>query len=775
MHDDQLSNPSLSPAQERIAQMIEGHALAACGERGGRILFLAGETGSGKSQLLRVTAARLSHRPETFGIATGGLREDKATSKDRKWLERADALISGAASVASALDPGLSLVGPIARLSIAAAGVLEALAPGLTSAELLTRMLRAATRNTAGRPLICLVDDANWLRGTWWTELQFSFAREIAEELSLVLVLAVEGDPHLPDDPGEEDPPPQRVARSLVARNLAEWIALDGLSVSELNEWLGPSHRTPVRALRDLTGGRSGDALELWRSWIADEVLTESDSGWQLNRPAGLEHDALTKLAALVDGALPESPSSVRELAREVLACGALEGRSFTAAAVADAIGRDRETVEDLLDELVADSPEEGVLREPRSVEVHDLGRTNAWTLWRYEFASPFLWRGARSRLPDLPADTAMRLIDSLRKAYGHEIPAIAPAIARLAEMTGRAALIANYRGLVKVPSRMALEAQARYLLHESSDDWTLADHRDASYVFSETALGLCFYRPNDTLLPFAERALDHASTAMQQGRRALTLALFAKAKLNLRLGQIDLAQEALLLARDNSAVGEPGLLANVLCELAEIARSQKDDIGEARTLVKEAALLYRRVDNAVGEAVCKYELGLIAQHEGDMALARALNEEAIAITRGTGDRPREMTMQFQQAEIEYQDGNLDLARELVQGALEYQAATGKVFSEAACLALLARIETTRGNPTTAKAPAESALSLQRQLHDRPAEADALRTLAEVASAMNERDRARQLFIEAQAAYLEIGNAWYAERMGQRLASFDGQ
>jgi tetratricopeptide (TPR) repeat protein len=769
MDGNQLGDLPLSPAQERVAQTIEGCARNAQNDRGGRILFVGGETGSGKSHLLQTVASRLSHDPQDFQIATGGVSMVQAEPAALKWRERAEALIASAASVASALDPSLSLVGPIANFSTAAAAVLEAMVPGLTSTELVTRVLRAATRNASGQPLICLIDDADWLGGVWWTEMQFSFAKEVAEELSLVLVLAVDGDPRLAEDSSEDDPPPQRVARSLIARNLAEWTALERLTSLELNDWLGPSQRAPLLGVLNLTGGRSGDALELWRTWVADGVISKGQSGsWELARPKALEHDALTRLAALVERDLPEANPTERETIREALAFGALEGRSFTAAAVADAIACDRDAMEDLLDELVVDPTGDGVLRPPRAIDVHDLKRSRSWSLWRYEFASTLLWRAARERLSDRPEETALRLLDSLKKSYEHEVPAIAPVMARLADLSGQSTLISHYRSLVRAPSQMALEAQARYLLNECTESWTRADHRDASYVFSETALRLCFFQPYESLLPFAERAVDHAQEAEQDGRRALTIALLAMGKLKHRLGQIDLAEETLLAARRNSAQGDPSLLANVLCELAEVSRSRGTEDRKAKSLLEEADLLFRRVGNRLGMAGCKYELGVIALREGDLPSARALNQEAMAITHGAGNRSREMTMQFQQAEIEYQDGNPDLARDLVEEALRYQAAVGKVFSEAACLALFARIETTRGNPEVAKDLAESALALHRKLHDQPAEADALRTLAEVMAALEEKDQASQLFSQAREAYVAIGHHTYAEKMTAR-------
>lgn len=770
MEDDRLGERGLSPPQNRVAGTIAEFAQEVSSEGRGQILFLSGQLGSGRSHLLRVAADRLAEMPGELRVARGGLTRAPDSHETSKWAESAEALFTSAASVASALDPGLSLVGPVAALSVAAAGIVQTATRGVTSTELVTRVLRAASREDPKRALICLVDDATWLSGTWWTELQFFFAKEIADELPLLLVLAIDGDPHAagPSDDG----PPGSVAQSLLRRNLASWTSLGELTEDELSSWLGPAPREAARATLELTRGRSGEAVELWRGWLADGVLVPSTGeGWELQRPDGILDDAAGKLAEMIETALGPREGDDRDVLREALGFAALEGKTFTAAAVAEAVRGDRDEVEDLLDELVVEPPGEGVLRPPRAVEIQNLQHSRSWALWRYEFANSLIWRAARDRFSDLPTERAAeQLLEALAASYEHETPRIAPLMARLAKLTGNPSTSTRYEGLVRVPSQAALVGQARCLLIADSSDWTTTEHRDASYALSQVALKLCFFKPYATIQPFAAQAVEHAKKAGAQGRRAHALAKLAEGRLLHRLGDLDGAAEAFTDARRTSRDGDPGLLASILSELVDVLRTRENEQhDEERRLLEEAAALYERVGSSRGRAACRYSLGIIAIHEGNLPLGRSLNEEALTMFRAAREREWEMTCFYQQAEIEYRDGKPDLAWDFVQEALRYQSAIGKTYSEAACLGLLARIECTRGDTESARAAAESALALSWKLEDLPGLASTLRISAEVAANRGENGRARQFLLEAREVYEEIGSEHRILRISRQL------
>lgn len=77
----------------------------------------------------------------------------------------------------------------------------------------------------------------------------------------------------------------------------------------------------------------------------------------------------------------------------KLLGCAALEGRHFTADAVARVLGRDRDELVDFLDDTLVrgeDRPE-GVLVEEESVPIDD-PRSGRRYLCRYAFTSDLYW-----------------------------------------------------------------------------------------------------------------------------------------------------------------------------------------------------------------------------------------------------------------------------------------------------------------------------------------------------------------------------------------------
>jgi hypothetical protein len=189
------------------------------------------------------------------------------------------------------------------------------------------------------------------------------------------------------------------------------------------------------------------DAAWLASTWCADGIL----------------EDALTELSRRLEALRGDRGRGGDDLLRETLAFGALEGRRFTAAAVARALNHDQNEVEDLLDELVAEVPEEGILRPPWLLKVQDLPHGGHRVMWRYEFTNSLLWRAARERLSDLPSKTAAaQMVDAVVASFGGEAPLILPTLARLADLAGDPSRAARYRALITSPSVAAMAAQAR-------------------------------------------------------------------------------------------------------------------------------------------------------------------------------------------------------------------------------------------------------------------------------------------------------------------------
>jgi hypothetical protein len=752
---EDLNYLGLSPAQERAAQAISTLAEEVDPQGGGKIVFLTGHSGSGTSHLLRSAMRRLDELG--FRVALGGLAESPQSDQETGWARQAGALATSALSVASVLEPSLSLAASIAGFSAAASGVLSAQRYEVGSTELIARVLRAAAQEAPERPLVCLVDDATSLSGDWWTELQFSFAKEVAEELSLVLLLAVE-EPTTGGGPSEEQSS-SRVARSLLKRELADVVPLEALSSNELRGWLGLSPRSAAKEVTELTQGRTGEAIELWRAWLSYGVVESTERGSHINDTDAISHDAATELAARMERLRGAGERAEEDLLREALALGALEGRTFTAAAVARALNRDRDMVEDLLDELVAERPEAGILSTPQPIEVQDPLDHSARTLWRYEFSGNLLWRAAQDCLSDSPAKAAAAsMLAAVVDSYGNEIPLILPALARLADLAGDQAEATRFRSLVSYPSVAALAAQADLLLESDKSGWEPADYRDASKVLSEAATGLREHRDMRDLLQLAHHAAEDARAAGEVGKRALAVALMVESFLLSYIGNTAPAKAKVEEARAMVQHGEPNLLATVLRQLAEIMRERFEDADEQRALLEESLRLFRRTRNRVGEATVQSDLAAIAIREDDLTLARRLNREALVGMQGAGDKSQELFVIKQLANIELKARNLDRARELSEEVLRRRLAEGNERRVAGCRLMLSRIEQLSGNFEQAWTLGKAALAFFRNGDDPGAEARTLHILGDTALGLDEEVPARELLEEARSILKRLGD-----------------
>jgi AAA ATPase domain len=194
----------LSPLQEeyfdRLAELVHR-----AGETGrGRVVFLAGGPGSGRSFWSDTVERRLINAR----VVAGGFQDGEYVPRNterRQALSADDAsLITSVAALGTLLGPVAALVGGLITVSVAARGVLAELRQrgrvvGLH--ELLPRLLRAAAHEDSTRPLVCLIDDADMAEGNWWASLLLSFAQEIELELPLVLVMGVDGPAELDDAP----------------------------------------------------------------------------------------------------------------------------------------------------------------------------------------------------------------------------------------------------------------------------------------------------------------------------------------------------------------------------------------------------------------------------------------------------------------------------------------------------------------------------------------------------------------------------------------------
>jgi hypothetical protein len=178
-------------------------------------------------------------------------------------------------------DVGVPYAGLIAQILAATALPLELLErvtrrerPDLS--EFAPRLLRELCE--AG-PVVCIADEADQAAtGGLWADLILGFARRVARNQQLLLILGVDG----PEQLGvhqDDEPDSLFCARELVADELACWHPLAAVTPEDVERWIGPTSLEVLRALVEVTGGRAGMTGRLWDDWRRRGVVEDETDG----------------------------------------------------------------------------------------------------------------------------------------------------------------------------------------------------------------------------------------------------------------------------------------------------------------------------------------------------------------------------------------------------------------------------------------------------------------------------------------------------------------
>ena len=342
------------------------------------------------------------------------------------------------------------------------------------------------------------------------------------------------------------------------------------------------------------------------------------------------------------------------ELAAQVLAAGAVIGRSFALETVRDVSGRGDEETVAALDELSG----RGILVETEGA--HDFRHEQTRRV-AYERTS----NGRRRLLHRRTAETLAGRLDA---------PALSAAIAQHFRLAGRDTeaavwlvaagerardLYANSEALAHFRDALALGYPDPAALSEQIGDLrTLAGDYGGALASYEAAaalagpaqlgplehrIGLVHHRRGEWLL--AESSFERALAALDGGTDAERARVTADRSLNAhRLGRDDEAQElagsALALA---AGAGDRRALAQAHNILGILATG-RGDRAEARAQL-EQSLELSAADDPAARAAALNNLALAYRAEGELALALSLTEEALALCETVGDRHREAAL----------------------------------------------------------------------------------------------------------------------------------
>jgi len=760
-----------------LAALLAAYEAIARGSGGGRTVFVSGDAGSGRTELLRMldAAARRADPPAT--VLAGGFRDGRFVGWDEDGPQAAKVMrvVESVVSLAEVMLPYVALLGQVLSKSKAAGALVRDLfdkRERLAPTELLPRLLGALC---AEGPAVCLVDDADRAPDGLWADLVLGMGGRVASDWPLLLVLALDGPARLGDhDDGEPDS--LYVARCLRDDGVADWHPLAAVELGELERFTGAAEPEILRALLDVTGGRAAWAAQLWRHWRASGVVVQDDDRdpcWRFAR------DGRTRAADPVEDVLGrrrmielvgDDTRALRE-ARELLVCAALEGRRFTAEGVAAALGRDRDEVNDLLDERLArdEGHPLGLVVEDGSVEVDD--ETGRRTLWRYRFAAELDWLtlSRHDGLTDARrSERAGELARALRSLYGGEAHRIAHALARLFALAGEGDTARHFTRMAdNGVSREVILWRARAAL-DAPDPPDPAGRRRASQLLIAAADELFHSGPFTDGLRFAEAAHRLAPLRGDQAK-----ALWLTGHHQARLGEYQRARQALRRARALfRELGDRPGEATARNELAHIDVAQ-GDYDEARAELTRVLALCRELGDRRGEAAARHELAHIDVEQGDYDEARVELTRVLALFRELGYRHGEAVTRHALAGIDVEQGSYDEARAELTRVLALRRELGDRHGEAATRHALAHIDVEQGDDDEARVELTRVLALFRELGDRRSEAIARHALARIDVAQGNDDEARVELTGALALFRELGDRASEAVALQHLAELD--
>jgi len=793
----------------------------------GRTVFLAGDDASGRDDLLRQWAENLgAARPKPLVLGGSFDGEDyrpwaadrASASATKQALDAAlRAVKTGLSLGGLLLPPGIELLlGQLVSKVQAGADLVASAIAALDRPADLSVFAFALRELCRAGPAVCIISSVDEQPGPLWGELPWLLSRRIAHDLPLLLVLALDG-PQTLGESHDQEPVPHRVARELTAVevDVATWHWLAPLTADIVERWTGPVSPDVMSWLLEVTSGRSGETARRWRDWQQRGLVEDRSEGRWLFA-AG--HDPMLDMDGLLDGRTRRlCGGEVQELARiqRFLGCAALEGRRFTAEAVALAVqpGRDPAEIIDFLDSALVfdDAHPDGLVSKDTSALVP--AGDGARELARYRFARELDWIALRHHgLSDGERRQKARgLVEAFEHLYGANVSARADTLARLSAIAGDSARARRYEKAagINTDSRITLwrarsaisgadptdlvgrHHVAQLLLH-GAEELLSSGPFDEGVIFARAAQrvtdaldqrALAVYLTGLHLRSAGERGQARAELKRAEGLyrtlggraglAGLAVTLHALAMLDSEQYEFDQARAGYAAVREiYRDLGDRHGEASVHAGLAGLDRDQ-GEVENARIGYATARAIFRELGDLSGEADTQRRLAELDNHAHQFDRARTRYIAARDVYRDLGDRHGEAHTQAGLADVDRAQDQLDRAREGYTAALEIHRDVGCRIGEAHARSGLARINRSDGQVDLARAGYMAAATISRELGNRRAEATARRWLAELDRDEGAVDSARKGFIAVSDMFREVGDRHGEAHVLEGLADLD--
>jgi tetratricopeptide (TPR) repeat protein len=639
--------------------------------------------------------------------------------------------------------------------------------------------VRAVLRVAAGpqlvigwQPVVCILDglDRAPTAQQWWEGLVLRLAGELGD-LPLLLVTTLEGPAELG---GHElgEAAGLWVARRLVDAGVASWVPMGRLDVDAVAAWLGPCEPELAVRLWEVTGGEPRWLGELWEHWRATRVVRRDLTGqWVLGMPdhaaLGKVHDLLWERIARCYGGLVDD-DKLDAMVR-VVAVGALEGRQFTAQAVALVVGRDADELIDELDEHLLAGPErpDGLLEEAGFVALADPRATTdgegegRWVS-RYRFVSELHWRTLRRYgLPGRERHDGCRaLAAALERVLQPEPERAAAQIASLLREAGDHQAAAAWQIQAEFGAAVpVVEASARLLLAQDTSGWDRFDHAQAARQLGHATFLLWHHRPVGMVLGVAEGWAQTAQAAnwpAQHARALYHCGLLHQMRWepNSAVGYFRQAR------REAAAAGDLEFAARAMTERARTELHQ-GQMRMARRRAEAARQLAHRHYAPRAEASALGVLADLALRAGDREGALAAATAGAVAAERSGDRMLLALLLEYLSGAQQELGRVEQAQETAARALDMARQTGDRVHEGSIEWRLGRLWAT--DPPVAEGHLLRGLAISRQLDDPALEARCRLELADLARGQGELRGAQAELAQATCLALTLGPLNLAE------------
>jgi len=339
--------------REKDVAHLEG-LLRKASSGSGRLVFITGETGIGKTTLADEFRQRTRQQYPTLFLARGRCVEQYGTGEAYlPFLDALSGLLTGPgwehiAAILRTYAPTWCLQLPATFISGKDLERLQYETIGATKRRMVREMGDALSLLTATASMLLVLEDLHWADPSSTDLLQYLSQRVSDRRLLIVGTFR-------PEDLAVNNHPLKNYKLEMEAHSLCDEIALTSFNYEHIASYLNErfdNHNFPselTALIQRKTEGHPLFATSLVQFLVDREDITKTDGRWSLARPlADLEMVAPESVRSMI----LKKIESVTGDDKRILQYASIEGEEFTSTVVANLIAVDAVTVEERLDHL---------------------------------------------------------------------------------------------------------------------------------------------------------------------------------------------------------------------------------------------------------------------------------------------------------------------------------------------------------------------------------------------------------------------------------------